>query len=336
MHPFTKSIFRRRVARLSLLAGSALLPALALASGPAFPDRPVTVVVPMAAGGPTDIIARTVQVRMGEKLGQPVVIDNKAGAAGAIAISTVKRAPPDGYMLTVASATTHAVAVNVYEKVTYDPVKDFTPIGNMVIAPGVLVTSQKAAPGCKFDAFLANLRKAPGSMQFGSAGTGSLSHLSGVRFLQATKTDMLHVPYKGLSSAMNDMQSGQIDAAFDNVSSALPRILGGGICALAVQSEQRLAVLPNVPTYKELGYAGLNKPTWYGLVAPANTSKETIAKLNGALNAALASPDVRATFDRLGVTPAPTTPEEFAEQIQRELALWKQVTEQIKFEKIKQ
>ena len=300
-----------------------------------YPERAVTLVVPMAPGGPTDIVARMVQLKMGEKLGQTVVIDNRAGASGMIGINSVRRAPPDGYMLTVASATTHAISVNVYDKVAYDPIKDFSPVGGMVVAPGVLIASLKAAPGCKMSAFIDNLKKSKGNMQFGSSGTGTLAHMSGARFLAATNTEMLHVPYKGLSSAMNDMYAGQIDAVFDNVSSSLTHIKSGNVCALAVQSPTRLALLPDVPTYKELGYPQLNKPTWYGIVAPANTPKAVIVKLNEALNYALASEDVRTSLERLGLTAAPTTPEGFALQIKDEIALWKETTDGMKFEKIK-
>lgn len=300
-----------------------------------YPERQVTLVIPMAAGGPTDTIARAVQVSMSKTLKQPLVIDNRAGAAGMIGIGMVRRAPADGYTLAVASATTHAIATNIYEKIAYDPVKDFTPVGGLVSAPGVLIASRKAAPDCRFQAFLENLQKAPGKMQYGSAGTGSLSHLSGAVFLASTKTDMLHVPYKGLASAMNDLYAGQIDAAFDNVSSALSHILRGKLCALAVQAPARLASLPDVPTFKELGYPELSRPTWYGLVAPAHTPRAVVDTLNKALNQALASPEVRESFARLGVAPAPTTPEQFSAQIQGEIAVWRDVTERMRFEKIK-
>jgi tripartite-type tricarboxylate transporter receptor subunit TctC len=173
-------------------------------------------------------------------------------------------------------------------------------------------------------------------MQFGSAGTGSLAHLTGLRFMYETKTDMLHVPYKGLAPAMNDLYSGQVNAIFDNVSSALTHIKSGKVCALAVQAPARLAALPDVPTYQELGFPTLNRPTWYGLVAPANTPRPVIEKLNNALNAALAAPEVRSAFARMGVTPAPSTPEEFSEQIRQEIGMWKETTEKMKFEKIRQ
>jgi tripartite-type tricarboxylate transporter receptor subunit TctC len=306
------------------------------ANGADFPDHSVDVVIPMAAGGPTDIVGRVIQKKMGEALGEPVVIENRAGAAGMIGVGIVRRSAPDGYMLVMASSTTHAIAVNVYKKIPYDPIKDFTAIGGIVVAPGVLITSHKAAPGCTMAAFIANLKKEPGKMQFGSSGTGSLAHMSGMRFLYATHTSMLHVPYKGLSGAMTDLYSGQIDAAFDNVSSALPHIKSGKLCALAVQAPSRLAVLPDVPTYAELGFPQLNTPTWYGMVGPAGMPPAVVTKLNKALNYALASPEVKATFDRLGLTAWPTTPDGFATTVKTEIAQWKLTTEQIKFQKISQ
>jgi len=299
-----------------------------------FPDHSIDVVVPMAAGGPTDLVARLVQKSMSKQLGASVVVENKAGAGGMIGVNQIKHATADGYTLGIASSTTHAVAINVYESLSYDPIKDFTPIGNIVVAPGVLIVSPKVAPGCKLAAFIDDLKKHPDEVKYGSSGIGTLSQMSGVRFMSATHTEMLHVPYKGLSAVMNDMYAGLIDAAFDNVGSALPHIQSGKVCALAVQAPHRLAVLPDVPTYAELGYPELNKPTWYGLVAPAGTPAPVVQKLNAALNHALADPEVVAAFQRLGLTPAPSTPTAFARQIKEEIAMWKQTTDQMHFQKI--
>jgi tripartite-type tricarboxylate transporter receptor subunit TctC len=205
-----------------------------------------------------------------------------------------------------------------------------------VIAPGVLIASPKVAPDCKLSSFLDTLRKEPGQVKFGSAGTGTLSHLAGMRFQAATGTQMLHVPYKGLAPAINDLYSGQIDAVFDNVSSALPHIKSGKFCALAVQAPSRLATLPDVPTYQEAGLPELNNPTWYGIVAPANTPRPVVAAVNAALNAALAAPSVRTTFDHLGVSPAPSTPDGFAQQISHDIGIWRETTEKIGYQKVQQ
>ncbi|WP_242444328.1 tripartite tricarboxylate transporter substrate binding protein [Advenella sp. S44] len=307
-----------------------------LAQTDSYPDRPITLVVPMAPGGPADTAARTVQVEMSKKLGQTIVIENRAGAAGSIAVTKVRRAAPDGYTLLIANASTHAIAPSIYEKLTYDPVGDFAPIGRIVVSPGILITSHKMAPDCKMQTFVDNLKNAPGKVAFGSAGTGTLSHLTGMRFQAATGTQMLHVPYKGLAPAINDLYSGQIDAVFDSVSSALSHVKDGKFCALAVQSEARLNDLPDVPTYTEAGLPDLNNPTWYGVVSPANTPPSVVTTLNAALNAALNDSNVKKTFERLGVFPAATTPQAYGEQIKQDISAWRETTERIGFEKIKQ
>lgn len=331
-HPGGRCALALGLAPVGLFACS--LPAGAKAAG--FPDRPITLVVPMAPGGPADTAARAVQVEMSKKLGQTIVIENRAGAGGSIAVNMVRRSAPDGYTILIANASTHAIAPSIYEHLSYDPVKDFTPVGQIVVSPGILVASHKVAPDCKLATFIANLKKAPGKIAFGSAGTGTLSHLTGARFEAATGTQMLHVPYKGLAPAINDLYAGQIDVVFDSVSSALPHVQSGKFCALAVQSASRLTALPDVPTYAEAGLPDLNGPTWYGVVAPAHTPPAVVAALNTALDAALKDPGVVQAFDRMGVYAAATTPEEYGERIKQDIATWKLATEQIHFEKIQQ
>jgi len=299
----------------------------------AFPTAPITVVVPMAAGGPTDTAARAIQQAMGEALGQSVVIENKAGAAGLIAMNAVRRAAPDGYTLGVASATTHAIAPNIYTEAPYDSVKDFSFIGGLINAPGVLVVEQSMAPNCEMKAFLEKVKASPEKYSYGSAGVGALSHLNGARFLDATGTSMLHVPYRGLSNAMNDLYAGQIHAVFDNVSSAMTHIKNGKVCALAVQAPKRLDSLPDVPTYAELGLEELNKPTWYGLVAPAGMPKERVEALNKALNKALASAEVTALYERQGVEADTGTADDFAKKVASERQMWADTTARMNFQK---
>lgn len=306
---------------------------MAVAQADTFPNAPITVLVPMAAGGPTDTAARAIQQAMGAALGQSIVIENKAGAAGLIAMNAVRRATPDGYTLGVASATTHAIAPNIYTEAPYDSVKDFSFIGGLINAPGVLVVDRSMAPNCELKEFVEKLKADPEKYSYGSAGVGALSHLNGARFLDATKTKMLHVPYRGLSNAMNDLYAGQVHAVFDNVSSAMTHIQNGKVCALAVQSPKRLESLPTVPTYSELGLEELNKPTWYGLVAPAGMPKERIEALNNALNKALASPDVIALYERQGVEAASGTSDDFAKKVASERQMWEDTTARMKFEK---
>lgn len=301
-----------------------------------FPEHPITLVVPMAPGGPADTAARAVQVEMSKTLGQTIVIENRAGAGGSIAVNMVRRAAPDGYTILIANASTHAIAPSIYERLSYDPIKDFAPVGQIVVSPGILVVSHRVAPDCKLATFIDNLKKAPGKIAFGSAGTGTLSHLTGARFEAATGTKMLHVPYKGLAPAINDLYSGQIDVVFDSVSSALPHVQSGKFCALAVQSASRIAALPTVPTYTEAGLPELNSPTWYGVVAPAHTPSAVVDALNAALDAALKDPEVQKAFGRMGMYAAATTPEEYGERIKQDIETWKETTDRIHFEKLQQ
>ncbi|HEY9280009.1 MAG TPA: tripartite tricarboxylate transporter substrate binding protein [Eoetvoesiella sp.] len=300
-----------------------------------YPSKPVTAIVQMAPGGPTDLIVRLIQQKMGEHLGQTVVVENKAGAGGLIGLRHVLNAPSDGYTLGIASATSHGVAVNIYENLPYDPLKDFRAIGSLVVAPGVLITSKKATPDCKFQTLIDKLKKSPNELQYGSAGIGTLAHLSGAAFLAETDTQMLHIPYRGLGPAMTDIYSGTIDAVFDNISSARSHIASGKVCALAIQSPQRLPNYPDIPTYAELGFPQLNKPTWYGLIAKADTPDPIVKKLNAALNATLESTEVRTAYSRLGVEPIPSTPDEFTKRMSDEIEFWRKVVAKINFEKLK-
>ncbi|MBX6318443.1 tripartite tricarboxylate transporter substrate binding protein [Pigmentiphaga sp.] len=318
---------------LAVLFGAMSAGGVGAAGAETFPSAPITIVVPMAAGGPTDTAARAIQQAMGGALGQAVVIENKAGAAGLIAMNFVRRSVPDGYKLGVASATTHAIAPNIYTEAPYDSVKDFTFIGGLITAPGVLLVEKSVAPNCAMTAFLERLRASPDKYSYGSAGVGSLSHLNGARFLQATGTSMLHVPYRGLSNAMNDLYAGQVQAVFDNVSTAMTHIKSGKVCALAVQAPKRLESLLDVPTYAELGLPELNKPTWYGLVGPSGIPKDRVEALNRALNKALASPEVIALYERQGVVASPGSAEDFAKKVESERKMWADTIAKMNFEK---
>lgn len=322
--------FRRRTL-FTALAGFALGISAAHA---AYPERPITVIVPFAAGGPTDVVGRVMATAMSKELGQSVVVENRTGAGGMIGIDAIRRAPADGYTVGIAPASTHGVAPNIYTKISFDPVADFEPIGQLVQAPGVLIASPVSFPDCKLPVVLEKLKAQPGKFSYGSAGVGALSHMTGEQFQVVTGTSMLHVPYRGLGPAMTDLYGGQINMLFDNVSSAMPHIQSGKVCALAVQSEKRLATLPDVPTYAELGLPDMNSPTWFGLIAPKGVTPEVVDRLNAALNKALNSDDVRATYAQLGVVPYPTTPGQFQQTIRNEIARWKDITEKSGFQKL--
>jgi len=312
-----------RIAALLTLAASVAVAAGVSAQG--YPDRPITLIVPFAAGGPTDVIARVIAKGMQEQLQASIVVENRSGAAGRLGVELLKKAKPDGLTIGMATASTQGVAPNLYTKLEYDPLQDFKAVGQVVTAPGVLITNKNALPDCTMASFLNLLRAAPGRYAFGSSGQGGLSHMSGEQFLVVTGLQMLHVSYRGLGPAMNDLYSGQITALFDNVSTAIPHIQSGRICALAVQANQRLASLPDIPTYAELGLAQLNDPTWYGILAPRETPDSIVVALNRALNAALQTDDIRATFERLGVTPSPVASDAFTRVQEREVAKWRDI-----------
>lgn len=322
----------KKLVPLALVVGAVMGgPALA---ADAYPSRPVTAVVQMAPGGPTDLLVRAIQQKMGEALGQTLVVENKAGASGLIGLRYVLTAPPDGYTVGIASATSHGVASNIYENLPYSP-DDFKAVGGVVIAPGVLLSSKETTPDCKLETLLKKMKANPGDLKFGSAGIGTLAHISGEAFLAETGGKMLHIPYRGLGPALVDLYGGSINVVFDNISSAKTHIENGKVCALAIQSPKRVAGYEQIPTYEELGYPQLNRPTWYGMIVRKDTPDDVVKRLNTALNQALADPQIASNYAQMGVQPIPGTPETFAQRMKDENLYWKGVVEKIKFEKIK-
>ncbi|RAS04139.1 Bug family tripartite tricarboxylate transporter substrate binding protein [Cupriavidus alkaliphilus] len=299
----------------------------------AYPERPIKLIVPYAAGGTTDIIARIVGTRLGPVLGQPVVIENRPGAGGAVGSAYAAKQPADGYTLVMEVESSHAVNPNVYLKTAYDPVKDFAPISNLADVPNVLVVNP-AFPATDLASFIKQLKASPGKYSFGSSGNGGLSHMNGELFMNATGTRMLHVPYKGLGPALNDAVAGQIQVVFDNIPSSSGLIQGGRLKPLAVAAKQRLKVLPNVPTYAEAGLPAMNNPSWFGLGAPAGTPAAILDQLNDAVRQVLAEPEVVAAIEKQGAIPAPTSRKAFGDLIRGQNAHWKQVVEAIHFTKL--
>ncbi|MCO4892626.1 tripartite tricarboxylate transporter substrate binding protein [Cupriavidus sp. WGtm5] len=299
----------------------------------AYPERPIKLIVPYAAGGTTDIIARIVGTRLGPVLGQPVVIENRPGAGGAVGSAYAGKQPADGYTLVMEVESSHAVNPNVYLKTAYDPVKDFAPISNLADVPNVLVVNP-AFPATDLASFVKQLKSNPGKYSFGSSGNGGLSHMNGELFMNATGTRMLHVPYKGLGPALNDAVAGQIQVVFDNIPSSSGLIQGGRLKPLAVAARQRLKVLPNVPTYAEAGLPAMNNPSWFGLGAPAGTPAAILDQLNDAVRKVLAEPEVVAAIEKQGAIPAPTSRKAFGDLIRGQNAHWKQVVEAIHFTKL--
>ncbi len=280
-------------------------------------ERPVTLIVPFAAGGSTDVIARVVADAMRASLGQPMVIDNRGGAGGSLGTAAIAKADPDGSTIGMGTASTLAINPAAYRKLPYDTVKDLQPIGLIAQVPNV-ISVHPSVPARSVAELVALAKAQPGKLTYGSAGNGSVSHLMGEQFKLATGTDIIHVPYRGVGPALNDAVGGQINILFDNLPTSLPLIADGKLRAVAVSSPKRLDVLPDVPTFAELKLDDLDWMAFFGLVAPARTDAAVISRMNTALNQALGAPAVREALSKQQALPHAGTPEDFAGLIQRQ------------------
>ncbi|WP_157412701.1 tripartite tricarboxylate transporter substrate binding protein [Acidovorax sp. Root217] len=293
----------------------------AQAPGANWPNKPIRWVVPFPPGGAMDAIARTLGEKAGQALGQPFVIENKAGAGGNIGAEFVARQPADGYTLMITSI---GMATNkpLYGKLSYDPVKDFAPVSLLAVVPNVLVTNA-TQPEVKTAAdVIAAARKAPGKLTYGSAGNGTSIHLAGEVFNSLAQIEMLHIPYKGSGPAVADLLGGQINYMFDSITSARPHIQSGKLRALGVTTAKRSATLPNVPTLAEAGLPGYEVSPWFAVFMPAGTPAPIVNKLNAALRDAMKQPDVVARFETIGAEPVGSTPTELAKHLARESERW--------------
>lgn len=293
-----------------LIAAAALF-SLAVPPAPAteYPLKPITLVVPFAAGGPVDTLARIISVPMAKTLGQPIIVENLPGAAGSIAVGRVAKAAPDGYTLSIGHWATHVINGAIYP-LQYDLIKDFEPLGMIATNPMVIV-SGPAAPAGSFPELLAWLKANPGKAAMGTAGVGSATHIGGLSFRKETGAEVEFIPYKGSAPALQDLLAGHIALMVDQPSNSLPFIRRGSIKAYAVTAKQRLQSAPDIPTVDEIGYPGLLVSVWYGLWAPKDTSKAVIDRINVALRTALADPAVRKHLADLGQelpTPEQETP----------------------------
>jgi tripartite-type tricarboxylate transporter receptor subunit TctC len=316
------------------VAGAALLACLGTTvHASEYPEKPVKIIVPYAAGGTTDILARIVGSKLGAILKQPFIVENRPGAGGALGSAFAAKQTPDGYTLVMVVESSHAVNPNVYAKTPYDPVKDFEPISNLADVPNVLVVNP-SMPVKDVQGMIKEVKASPGKYAFGSSGNGGLSHINGELFMKVTGTDMLHVPYKGLGPALNDVMANQIQVVFDNIPSSSSLIQAGRIRPLAVAAKQRLKILPNVPTYAEAGLPAMNNPSWFGLGAPADTPVDVLDKLNSAVRQALNAPEVIAAIEKQGAIPSPMSRKEFGDLIKSQNAHWKKVVNDINFTKL--
>ena len=306
-----------------LKAGSALptfgVAATALAQ--TFPSRPLRYIVPVAAGGGSDLVGRTVCERWGRVLGQVFVVDNIGGAGGAIACQATAKAAPDGYTLLQGYVGTHGTSPATRSKLPYDAVKDFTPIGMIGATPNVLVVNANL-PVQTVAQFVQYLRANPGRVSYGSAGQGSLTHLTMELFKQACGAFALHIPYRGIAPAFNDLLGGQTQAMFPGLAAALPHIRSGRVRALAVTGAARHPLLKDVPTLIEAGYPGFDAVQWYGVVGPAGLPAAVVRQLNDTLGTVLSAPDLRDRLAAEAVEPQPMAPEAFGQFIRDDINRW--------------
>ena len=280
---------------------------------------PIRLIVPFPPGGATDITARAVGEQLARELGQPVIVENKAGAGGSIGMAEVARAAPDGLTLGVATLSTHGVNPAVYARLPYDADRSFVPVAELVKAPGVLVVNTQLAVK-DMPAFLKRLRDNPGKLVYASPGNGTIGHLWAEIFKSSTQTFMVHIPYRGAAQAVTDLIAGTVNAYFDQVASALPHIKAGRLVPLAVSWPKRLEVLPDVPTFAEAGLTGNNLPSWFGLVAPAGTPDAAVVRLHAGVQRALRAPGMQERLAAQGLYPSELqSPQQFGLQIRREV-----------------
>jgi tripartite-type tricarboxylate transporter receptor subunit TctC len=288
---------------------------------PGYPTKPIRLIVPFAPGGSTDVLARLLAEALRPELGQPVIVENKAGAGGNIGGDFVAKAPPDGYTLLIAAAGPTVINPSLYARMPYDPAKDLRPVTLLIQEPNLMAINPKI-PAKTVPEFIAYAKSRPTEVSFGSPGNGSPAHLAGEWFNQLTGTTMVHVPYKGTGPALNDLIAGQIAMMIDNMPALWPHVQSGKLRALAVSTDKRATAAPDLPTVAESGVKGFAFGAWKGLMAPAATPPEIVERLHAAATKALAKPDFRKRLIDLGAEPVGNTPAQFAAVIKSETASW--------------
>jgi tripartite-type tricarboxylate transporter receptor subunit TctC len=313
-----------------VIAGAGMLVAPALSfSQSDYPNRPVRLLIGFAPGGSTDIVGRIVAQKLGERLGQPVVVENRAGAGGTIAADVTAKAPPDGYTLTLGTTSTHAIAAGAYSKLPYDPVKDFQPVSLVAITPYLLVVNPRVAANNLAD-FVTLAKKQPGKLNYASAGSGTATHLAMEMLKDTAKLDVVHVPYKGNAPADIAILSGEVQVVFGSMPALLQNAKANKVRPLAVGTLRRSPALPDVPTVAEQGYPGFEAALWLGVLAPAGTPKSVVERLHREIVAIVATPEFKAAMDANGAEPiASASPEQFASMLRGEVDRYTKIVKAI-------
>jgi tripartite-type tricarboxylate transporter receptor subunit TctC len=301
--------------------GLAVVGAHAQAPAGPYPNRPIKLIVTVPPGGAADFIARLLASKLSASMGQPVVVENKAGASGALASDFVAKSAPDGYTLLQNSITTHGIGPHLMAKLPYDPVASFAPVAMLASLPLIMTVNAELKVNTLAE-FLTLARERPGKLAFASSGSGGAPHMAGELLKGAASVDMLHAPYRGSGPAVADLVGGQVQVMFDGAPSLLQHVTSGKIRVLAAASPKRNPLLPQVPTFAELGLPAVNVALWYGLMAPAGTPPEIIARINREVNQALKSPDVLERFAAQGTEPLGGSPEQAAAYVKQELDRW--------------